>query len=140
MSNVAVLRQSWRSWWSFSTRPSGPIWLQFLWTILFNTAIAVVLTLISWGFAGRADPWRMLGWNFVIAQSIGLTIHVLFDIGGFLIGHRANRRLFQLPARAVLRRHSYHWLPDRLLDRLESARRRCRGASSKVHRGSSSRS
>jgi signal transduction histidine kinase len=87
MSNVAVLRQSWRSWWLFSSRPSGPIWLQFLWTVLFNTAIAAVLTLIFWAFAGRADPWRTLGWNFVIAQSIGLTIHLLFDIGGYFIGH-----------------------------------------------------
>ncbi len=87
MLNVALIRQSWRSWWSFSVRPAGPIWLQFLWTVLFNTAIAVVLTLIFWALSSRADPWRMLGWNFVIAQSIGLTIHVLFDIGGYLIGH-----------------------------------------------------
>ncbi len=64
MLNVAVIRQSWRSWWSFSIRPAGPVWLQFLWTILFNTAIAVVLTLIAWGFAGRADPWRMLWVEF----------------------------------------------------------------------------
>ena len=84
--NVALLRQSWRCWWSFSLRPVGPGWLQILWTILFNTAIAVVLTLISWGFSGRLDAWRLLGWNFVVAQSIGLTIHMLFDLGGFFIG------------------------------------------------------
>ena len=84
--NIALLRQSWRCWWSFSLRPVGPTWLQILWTILFNTAVAVVLTLIAWGFASRHDLWRLLGWNFVIAQSIGLTIHLLFDLGGFFIG------------------------------------------------------
>ena len=85
MLRVADIRQSWRCWWSFSIRPAGPNWLQFLWTILFNTAIAVVLTLMAWAFADR-DPWRIFAWNFVIAQSIGLTIHVLFDAGGYLIG------------------------------------------------------
>ena len=86
MLNVSVLRQSWRSWWSFSTRTAGPAWLQVLWTVLFNSAIAVVLTLMAWGFAGRADPLRFFIWNFVIAQSIGLTIHALYEAGGYLLG------------------------------------------------------
>lgn len=86
MLNVSVLRQSWRSWWSFSLRPSGPGWLQIVWTLVFNTAIAVVLTLMAWAFAGRADPLRYLMWNFVIAQSIGLTIHALYEAGGYLLG------------------------------------------------------
>ena len=86
MLNVSLLRQSWRSWWSFSLRPSGPGWLQVVWTLLFNTAIAVVLTLVAWGFSGRADPLRYLMWNFVIAQSIGLTIHALYEAGGYLLG------------------------------------------------------
>jgi len=86
MLNVSVLRQSWRSWWSFSTCTVGPAWLQVLWTVLFNSAIAVVLTLMAWGFAGRADPLRFFLWNFVIAQSIGLTIHALYEAGGHLLG------------------------------------------------------
>ena len=86
MLNVSVLRQSWRSWWSFSTCTVGPAWLQVLWTVLFNSAIAVVLTLMAWGFAGRADPLRFFIWNFVIAQSIGLTIHALYEAGGYLLG------------------------------------------------------
>ena len=86
MLSVSVLRQSWRSWWSFSLRPSGPAWLQVVWTMVFNTAIAVVLTLVAWGFSGRADPIRYLMWNFVIAQSIGLTIHALYEAGGYLLG------------------------------------------------------
>ncbi|HYM48055.1 MAG TPA: sensor histidine kinase [Burkholderiaceae bacterium] len=84
--NVAELRQSLRCWWSFSMRPCGPAWLQIIWTMLFNTAIAVVLTLIAWGFAGRSDPLRIFMWNLVIAQSIGLTIHALFDAGGYFVG------------------------------------------------------
>jgi len=84
--SVSELRQSWRSWWSFSTRPSGPAWLQVVWTVVFNTAIAVVLTLIAWAFVRLADPLKTLMWNFVIAQSIGLTIHALYEAGGYLLG------------------------------------------------------
>jgi sensor histidine kinase YesM len=88
MLNVSVLRQSWRSWWSFSTCTAGPAWLQVLWTVLFNSAIAVVLTLVTWAFAGGADPLRSFVWNFVVAQSIGLTIHALYDAGGYFIGRQ----------------------------------------------------
>lgn len=102
MLNVSVLRQSWRSWWSFSTCTVGPAWLQVLWTVLFNSAIAVVLTLMAWAFAGpRGDPLRYFIWNFVIAQSIGLTIHALYEAGGRLLGRErieafstANRTIF----------------------------------------------
>ena len=92
MLNVSVLRQSWRSWWSFSTRTVGPAWLQVLWTVLFNSAIAVVLTLMAWGFAGRADLWRFFIWNFVIAQSIGLTIHALYDAAAICWGASVSKR------------------------------------------------
>ncbi|MDQ3188987.1 MAG: histidine kinase [Pseudomonadota bacterium] len=100
MLNVAVLRQSWRCWWSFSVRPAGPNWLQIFWTILFNTAIAVVLTVIAWGFADRRDVVRLFGWNFVIAQSIGLTIHVLFEAGGYFVG-RERVEAFSTRARVL---------------------------------------
>jgi len=86
MVSVSVVRQSWRSWLSFSMEPCGPTWLQVIWTMLFNTAIAVVLTLISWAFSARSDPGRILAWNFVIAQSIGFTIYALFEVGAFAIG------------------------------------------------------
>ncbi len=86
MLSVADLRQSWRSWWSFSVRTCGPGWLQIVWTMVFSTAIAVVLTLVAWGFTGRADPLRFFLWNFVIAQAIGLTIHALYEAGGHFIG------------------------------------------------------
>ncbi len=84
MLSVAVLRESWRSWWSFSMRPAGPAWLQVVWTVVFSTGIAIVLTLI--GLAFSADPLRTLLYNFVIAQAIGLTIHALYEAGGYLLG------------------------------------------------------
>jgi hypothetical protein len=86
MLNVSVLRQSWHSWWSFSTCTVGPAWLQVTWTVLFNSAIAVVLTLMAWAFGGRADPLRFCIWNFGIAPSFGLTIHALCEAGGHLLG------------------------------------------------------
>ncbi len=94
MLNVALLlRQSWSGWWSFPTRPSGPAWLQTIWTAVFNTAIAVVLTLVEWGFSGRADPLRNFVVNFVIAQCIGLTIHALYDAGCYFVGRERVARL-----------------------------------------------
>jgi len=86
--DAATLRASWRAWWSptyYRGRP-GPGWLQWLWTFLFNCAIAVGLTLLGWGFARRIDVWTALQWNFVIAQSIGFTIHLLFVVAQRLLG------------------------------------------------------
>jgi signal transduction histidine kinase len=86
--DAATLRASWRAWWSpmfYRGRP-GPGWLQWLWTFLFNSAIAIGLTLVSGGAARRIDLWTTLQWNFVIAQSIGFTIHVLFVLAARLPG------------------------------------------------------
>lgn len=96
----ASLRNSWRDWWSTYPRRSGPVWLQYAWTFLFNSAIAVVLTLIAWGFAQRSEPWQLFKWNWVIAQSIGYSIHILFELAGRLVG-RARIEAFDTPRRAV---------------------------------------
>ena len=73
MLNVSVLRQSWRSWWSFSTCTVGPAWLQVLWTVLFNSAIAVVLTLLillgHWGVQQLGDSLQP-GIGPAMAQAI----------------------------------------------------------------------
>jgi sensor histidine kinase YesM len=98
-----VLRNSWRAWWSTSYRRAGPAWLQYGWTFLFNTAIAVVLTLISWSFTQRADLgklWQLFTWNWVIAQSIGYSIHLMFDAAGALVG-RARIEAFGTPQRVA---------------------------------------
>jgi signal transduction histidine kinase len=96
----SALRASWRSWWSFSYRHAGPAWLQYVWTLLFNTAVAVVLTLIAWSFAQRADFLQVLKWNWVIAQAIGFSIHLLFEVAGRLLGH-ARIEAFNTPRRVV---------------------------------------
>ena len=100
MLDAAAVRQSWRNWWSFSIHSTGPVWLQVLWTILFNTAFALLLTLLVWVFGKPADLMRLLTQNFVIAQSIGLTIHALFEAGAQAIGHD-RVEAFATPARLV---------------------------------------
>lgn len=80
MLNAAAVRESWRSWWSFSIRRAGPQWLHVIWTMLFNTCIALAVTLMALAFGGRVDIIKTFGWNFVIAQSIGLTVHALFEL------------------------------------------------------------
>ena len=97
---VALLRASWREWWSPSYIKSGPEWLCYVWTFLFNTAIAVVLTLIAWSFAQRTGALQLFKWNWVIAQSIGFSIHLLFQVAGWLIGG-ARIEAFRTPTRIV---------------------------------------
>lgn len=84
---AAALRASWRSWWSPSLRAVGPEWLQYVWTFIFNSGIAFVLTLIAWSFARRAGALELFKWNFVISQCIGFSIHLLFRLGLLLFGH-----------------------------------------------------
>lgn len=89
MLDAETIRRSWRSWWAPTHCKEGPVWLQYVWTFLFNTAIAVVLTLVAWGFASRAglpQLLQLLKWNFVIAQSIGFIIHLLFEAGSRMLG------------------------------------------------------
>jgi signal transduction histidine kinase len=99
-SGRALLRASWRAWWSPAPPRVGPAWLQFGWTFLFNTAIAVVLTLIAWSFAQRSGLLQLFKWNWVIAQSIGFSIHLLFEAAGRLIG-TARIEAFDTPRRVV---------------------------------------
>ncbi|HOA94423.1 MAG TPA: histidine kinase [Quisquiliibacterium sp.] len=69
----------------------GPWWAPWLWTVLFNALLAVVLTLsLPYG----QGYWR----NFVTCQAIGLVIHGLF--AGF--GHALRLDMFSLPAGARL--------------------------------------
>jgi signal transduction histidine kinase len=87
----SLLRASWRSWWQpdLTRDPAGPEWLQWVWTVVFNTGMAVVLTVVFWGFSSRATlatALEALWQNFVVAQSIGLSIHLLFRIGLRLLG------------------------------------------------------
>ena len=97
-----VLRASWRSWWSprWPRDPVGPVWLQIFWTGLFNTAIALGLTLLVWGFARRVDLAELLISNFVISHCVGYTIHGLFEAAGRLLG-AARIEAFTWPQRVA---------------------------------------
>jgi signal transduction histidine kinase len=92
--NQAMLRASWRSWVSSEPRtPSGPWWLQWLWTLLFSAALAVVFTVLGFvAFArgeGALTNWS--GWatwygkNFIICLTVASVIHLLFDGGRKLL-------------------------------------------------------
>ncbi len=64
----------------------GPSWAPWLWTVLFNSALALVLT-ASLPYEG--GYWRY----FVTSQAIGLTIHALF--AG--LGNALRMDMFALP-------------------------------------------
>jgi sensor histidine kinase YesM len=89
----ATLKRSWRAWLSPEQCHDTPAWLQLLWTFLFSLAVAVLLTLLAWGSSGRVSVVRAFTWNFVIAQSIGFTIHLLFEIAGKLLSAARVRSL-----------------------------------------------
>jgi sensor histidine kinase YesM len=86
--DVSLLRDSWRHWWSPSwyRDPVGPFWLPWLWTFIFNTGIALALTLIGWGFGRTLELAAAARANFVVAQTIGFSIHILFRIGLWILG------------------------------------------------------
>lgn len=99
--NAALLKQSWQSWVSQDNRPrAGPAWLQWLWTLLFCAGLAVPFTVLGFlAFASGEGAWRNLsGWlqwygkNLLVCISIGVVIHLLFDI---------TRALFASPARVA---------------------------------------
>ena len=85
-------RQARRSLFSaWTPAHEGPWWAPWLWTVLFNSVLALILTLsLPYG----QGYWR----NFVTCQSIGLVIHGLF--AGF--GHAMQLDMFSLPAGARL--------------------------------------
>ena len=77
MSAVQTLRSAWASWWSASYADSArqPLWAMVAVTLIFGTAIALVLTLFALVFrSGRLDLAQAFGVNFLIAQCIGFAI------------------------------------------------------------------
>ncbi len=99
----ALLRASRRSWFDSSTPRVGPNWLQWMWTVLFCFALAGPFTVLGFmTYASEAQgAWRnWVGWvewygrNLVVCLTIGLTIHLAFDLIGHAIGglHRMHQR------------------------------------------------
>jgi sensor histidine kinase YesM len=88
MFDASVVRSSWRHYWSpdWYRGSVGPRWLPWFWTFLFNTSVAALLTLISLSFSRRVDLAAAAWGNFVVAQCIGFSIHILFRVGLRLFG------------------------------------------------------
>jgi hypothetical protein len=104
---TAPLRQrgrfaaSWNSWITSDPVPTGPAWMQLLWTVLFGFGIALVFTLVGMATASGRNPgiWldgaAWLRWyrvNLVISLSVALTIHALFATLVPLVGADRVRR------------------------------------------------
>jgi two-component sensor histidine kinase len=108
--NHAVLAASWRAWISNDNRaPAGPWWLQWLWTLLFCAGLAVPFTVLGFlAFAGGESAWRNLpGWaywygkNFVVCLTVGVVVHLLFDLTRWLFASPTRIKAWRPWQRAV---------------------------------------
>ncbi|WP_245643591.1 sensor histidine kinase [Roseateles chitosanitabidus] len=97
------LRASWHAWISAEAMPSGPEWLQWVWTLLFSAGLAVGFTVLGFVMNARklsdwlnAGSWATWYWrNLVVCVTIGAVIHVMFSILIPLVGGR--ERILQWP-------------------------------------------
>lgn len=101
MMDSALLRASWRSWFSQDFRPVGPAWLQLVWTFAFSTAVAVAFALLGAALnAGRrrsgdglaAELALSFGQNLVVSLCAGYAIHGMLELTARLIGVERLRR------------------------------------------------
>ncbi|WP_238139659.1 sensor histidine kinase [Roseateles aquatilis] len=81
------LRASWQSWISVEAQPSGPQWLQWVWTLLFSATLAIGFTVLSFVLNARVARWGSLdawlfwyGKNLTVCLVIGVLIQILFTI------------------------------------------------------------
>ena len=90
-----LLRASWRSWIGSDLEPSGPIWLQWVWTLLFAAALALVFTVLGIASSTGSRPqawidgglwWRWYRVNFTVCLTISALIHVMFSLLIPLVG------------------------------------------------------
>jgi nitrogen fixation-related uncharacterized protein len=84
----ALLRASWRSWISSDGVRVGPRWLQWVWTLLFSAALAVLFTALGLAAFGRGEragaglpAWAWwYGKNFIVCLTIAASCQLLFDL------------------------------------------------------------
>ncbi|MBQ0961451.1 histidine kinase [Ideonella sp. 4Y11] len=88
-----LLRRSWRAWTDSGMTQAGPVWLQWVWSLLFAMLVALVFTLIA--FATSPDPgrwtsgsaWRRTYFlNLLVSAVVATGIHLSFDVMTGLIG------------------------------------------------------
>jgi hypothetical protein len=102
MNTKALLLASWHSWYSQDFRHVGPRWLQYVWTFVFSAVVAVAFAVL--GIAVNAghirslealasELWSSYLQNLVVSVFVSYTIHLLLDLGGWLIGVQRLRSL-----------------------------------------------
>ncbi len=93
-----LLRASWQAWLGGGLVSVGPRWLQWLWTLLFCAALAAGFAIMGYLVKTRDTgfPWydltawvRWYGRNLVVSLTIGVTVHLAFDLLGPLVGGAA---------------------------------------------------
>jgi Histidine kinase len=97
----ALLKASWRSWYAWDLRPTGPAWLQWVWTFLFSCVIGVGFFVLSIAFrmlggGGWPTPSGFARWllaHIVVSLVIGCTIHALSSFLLTMIGAHRIRAL-----------------------------------------------
>ncbi|MBC7938167.1 MAG: histidine kinase, partial [Chitinophagaceae bacterium] len=105
MNTRALLRASWRSWYSLDFRHVGPAWLQYVWTFVFAAVVSVAFAVLE--VAVRAGQIHSLDallsafgtsylQNLVVSLCVAYTIHLLLALGARLVGIQ---RLRNLPSR-----------------------------------------
>jgi hypothetical protein len=85
----AAIGQAWRAWWSpdwHKESDSAPLWTQYAVTFVFNTACALLITAVVWGWSRRYDFVQLVTQNFVLSQCIGFCIHIGYTIGKRILG------------------------------------------------------
>ena len=101
--NPELLRLSWKGWISGDIDPVGPLWMQWMWTLLFAAGIALGFTLLGFAFNARGADWlnvsSWLHWyriNFTVSVTISVLIHLLFSLLIPLVGRARIRRFSPL--------------------------------------------
>ena len=93
MTDRSLSRALFRSFsTAWTSKHDGPPWAPWVWTLLINTVIGLILAAV---LSGRAAG---LVSNVVISQAIGLSIHFLF----WLLGNALKMEMFELPMRVRL--------------------------------------
>ncbi|MFC3148484.1 sensor histidine kinase [Piscinibacterium candidicorallinum] len=98
--NTRELFAAWRTQWSSGADRIGPWWLHLAFTGVFNTFIALFLSVVIWTFQQRAGFAQIFPETFLFAQCIGYTIHLMFRLGERLMGNRPKAE-WSMPLRAV---------------------------------------
>ncbi len=85
-----------RHWWSIDSERPGAVWQYYLATGLYNTAIAVLLTLLFFMSDSRKGFDQIFSETWVISQCIGYCINIGFD-GFFSLTRPAWRQSLSKP-------------------------------------------